>query len=181
MMTKQGSNSWTVRSTVLFDFELHTATGSSSHATTSVHHERSADGSIDITMRHQRDIRLLRRHIFKSHNHNPTSSARYGSSKTREPYILPRLVIDLDANDNQFVRQATEEDYAVKPKPPRRQPYEAKQLALHRRSIPHAFHANTIAAPDLLAYALLGNPNASPTSDNLVLRTQFKYLKLQPF
>lgn len=159
----------------------------SPHATTLDHYERPTDD--DIMMRRQRDISLLRRHVFKSHD--PTPSTRRGSTKSREPYILPRLVIDLDANDSQFVREATEEDYAVEPKPPRRRRFDgparemvkeqeqAQAFRLNRQS-PYAFHTRNITAPDLLAYALLGHPNASPRANNLALRKQFKYHNIYP-
>ena len=130
------------------------------------------------------DICLLRRHVFKSHYPIP-SLTRYASTPSREPYILPRLVIDLDANDSQFVREATEDDYAVPSKPRRRQRHDlgareesaGKEVQINPKT-PQAFHLCTATAPDLMQYALLGNPFASPKNNNAELRKVFSHYKV---
>lgn len=135
-------------------------------------------------MRRQRGICLLRRHVFKP-NYPVPSSARYASAKSREPYILPRLVIDLDANDNQFVREAKEEDYAVPDKPPRRERYVPKapeenvemEVELDHKT-PPALDLRAATAADLVQYALLGNPFAFRNDNNAQLRRIFDYLKV---
>jgi hypothetical protein len=56
---------------------------------------------------------------------------------------------------------------------------QGKEPQLDRPS-PYALDTQKVTAPDLLAYALLGNPNASPTAENLALRKQFKQQKIHP-
>ena len=104
--------------------------------------------------------------------------------------MLPRLAIDLDAHDNPYVRQATEDDYAVKPKPSRWQAWQPleptameKTLKKELKRDPPARYTldiQKITPPDLLAYALGGDPNASPTAQNLALRKQFRRQKVHP-
>ena len=110
---------------------------------------------------------------------------RFASAPSREPYILPRLVIDLDANDSQFVRQATEDDYAVPSKPPRRRHYNVDareenpedEGQIHPNA-PQAFNLCAATAPDLMKYALLGSPFASPKENNAELRKVFIHHKI---
>ena len=141
-------------------------------------------------MRTPQGICILR-HISRCQR-SILSYTRHGSSSSRQPYILPRLAIDLDAHDNPYVRPATEEDYAVNPKPSRHVPHE--QLLIHNAQMrkedtqtkdaqpnplkSFALNIRAITAPDLMAYALLGNPNAMPTSGNLALREQFQKQKV---
>ncbi len=86
------------------------------------------------------------------------------------------------------MRQATEEDYAVRPKPPRRKPY-GRAASIEQRhedvNLPKLkgtapLDIEAVTAPDLLSYALLGNPNAAPTPGNSLLRQQFHRLKVHP-
>jgi hypothetical protein len=94
-------------------------------------------------------------------------------------------VIDLDANDSQFVREATEDDYAVPSKPPRRHRYDPvaqgesaeKEVQINPKT-PQAFYLRAATAPDLMQYALLGNPFASPKDNNAELRKVFSHHKV---
>jgi hypothetical protein len=94
-------------------------------------------------------------------------------------------VIDLDANDSQFVREATEDDCAVPSKPRRRQRYDSgareesaeKEIQINPKT-PQAFHLRAATAPDLMQYALLGNPFASPKDNNAGLRKVFSHHKV---
>ena len=151
-------------------------------------HERPTD--IEIMLRPQWDVCVVRRHVLKSCTPN-LSFMRLASSKHREPYILPRLVIDLDANDSQFVREAKEEDYAVQDKPPRwrqRDETPLRDYALEKGlsgRVSSAINTHHITAPDLLLYALFGSPDSSSMSRNRSLGTQllqkqFRDYKIYP-
>ena len=98
-----------------------------------------------------------------------STGKRHVSSGSRETYILPRLVIDLDAADNPFVKRfedMTEEEQKISRPFPRRRPYNASNALdrttdKHESANPHHARANEVTAPDVLSYALLGDSNAS--------------------
>lgn len=103
--------------------------------------------------------------------------------------MLPRLVIDLDASDSKFVKKAEEvEQNALKSPGGKKQ---AKNLVKSRKHSFRkitvkegkpkiAFKTQTVTSPDLLHYALLGDPHASPSRENDTLRRIFKGRLIHP-
>ena len=137
----------------------------------------------NIIMRGQRDICLLCRHALKPSS--PFGIARRSASRKGEPYVLPRLIIDLDASDSKFVRKAEEleEDGQEAPNPraqvkPRKHRF--RKIAVKEDGPKIPFKPETITSPDLLQYALLGDRHVSPTHENDNLQRKFKERMLHP-
>jgi hypothetical protein len=139
-------------------------------------------------MRGQSSICLFCRHGFKTRN--PFSaSKRLASSRNHEPYVLPRLVIDLDAADNKLVKRyedMTEEDIeqlrAGQRKKSYKPPASGQREVLRKSQFKHqeALKTNSITPPDLLSYALLGDPNIAPNPRNSQLGRVLRKAGIQP-
>jgi hypothetical protein len=141
-------------------------------------------------MRGQKGICFLCRHAFELPC--PVSSTRrLASSRANEPYVLPRLVIDLDAADSKFVRRwedlVEEEENLAPPEQPnlrgRRESMKKKYGTVEegkmRPTVPLKILKTT--PPDLFSYALLGDPEATGTSKrNPQLRALFRSRMVQP-
>lgn len=142
-------------------------------------------------MRGQKGICILCRRAFELPR--PVSSTRrLASSRANEPYVLPRLVIDLDAADSKFVRRwedlvEEEEENLAPPEQPslrgRRESMKKKYGTVEegkmRPTVPLKILKTT--PPDLFSYALLGDPEATGTSKrNPQLRALFRSRMVQP-
>jgi len=116
-------------------------------------------------MRGQRDICLLCRHALRR-PHPSTSARRWLASPAAEPYVLPRAVIDLDAAESKFVRKFEDlpekerlEQLRVKEiKPKEKRPPKKKKQDFGFTHPKVALRVQTVTPPDLLQYALLGDP-----------------------
>jgi len=127
-------------------------------------------------MRLRQDAWIFGRHAIKFNtNPNPFKYFRLAHSQPVEPFILPRLAIDLDAADSKYVRQLEEQDVDNLPRPPYlekerleleehvRRYRENQRLPITTATEMRAhFSEHTINAPDLLFYALLGHPHLEP-------------------
>jgi hypothetical protein len=104
--------------------------------------------------------------------------------------MLPRLVIDLDAADSKVVRRLEdlEGDALESPEDPKAMPLSAGSMQKKHRSIeegeqkfrPQALKSLTTMPPDLLTYALLGDPIATRMRDEMQLRELFRSRGIQP-
>jgi len=127
-------------------------------------------------MRLRQDAWMFGRHAIKLNtNPNPFKYLRrLAHSQPVEPFVLPRLAIDLDAADSKYVRQLEEQDVDNLPRP-RYLGEERLELEEHIRryrenlKLPLTaterraqFSEHAINAPDLLFYALLGRPHLQP-------------------
>jgi hypothetical protein len=145
-------------------------------------------------MRGQKDICLFCQHALKP----PRSSAptrRCLSSRPYEPYVLPRVIIDLDAADSKFVRRLEdlpkherESQLRIRKTWPRRQdePVRRQSYILTEDWDPEVVPLTTVylkthavTSPDLLQYALLGEPSTQSTGAHY-LRNIFKRRMLPP-
>jgi hypothetical protein len=121
------------------------------------------------TMRGQRDICLLCRHALK--RPPPSASARrWLSSPADEPYVLPRVVIDLDDADSKFVRKLEDmpekqrlkqlgvETIKVKNPNFKRIQMLKRQRGFDQLNPKISLKTQGITPTDLLQYALLGDP-----------------------
>lgn len=140
-------------------------------------------------MRGQKGVCLLCRHVLESQQ-NTNVTKRFRSSLAKEPYVLPRLVIDLDAADSKLVRKL---DDLEEDTPEPLENLKAKQHRLYEemkkgdRKFKQKVPLKTLntTPPDLLFYALLGDPIASQTKKtpqlrNSQLRTLFRSRMIQP-
>lgn len=140
-------------------------------------------------MRGQKGVCLLCRHALESRQ-SINVTKRFRSSRAKEPYVLPRLVIDLDAADCKLVRKLEdlEEDTPEplgNPKAKQRRLYEEMKKeygTIGDRKFKEKVPLKTLNTmpPDLLFYALLGDPIASRTKKNAQLRTLFRSRMIQP-
>jgi hypothetical protein len=141
------------------------------------------------SMRGQKGVCLLCRHVLESQQ-NTNVTKRFRSSLAKEPYVLPRLVIDLDAADSKLVRKL---DDLEEDTPEPLENLKAKQRHLYEeikkgdRTFKEKVPLKTLntTPPDLLFYALLGDPIASQTKKtpqlrNPQLRTLFRSRMIQP-
>ncbi|KAF4633229.1 hypothetical protein G7Y89_g4893 [Cudoniella acicularis] len=145
-------------------------------------------------MRRQRAICLFCRHTLNSQSRNASVStpfaARRWLAQSSEPYILSRLVIDLDAVDNEQVqkfedmpKEEQENQLGLTP-PAQRIPSETKiEPPAQEAVLP--LRAIRPEPPDLLSYALLGDPVLSMepqknTPRNINLQQLFKSRMIQP-
>ncbi|KAE9367976.1 hypothetical protein N431DRAFT_429246 [Stipitochalara longipes BDJ] len=141
-------------------------------------------------MRGQKGICLLCRHTLEFRWTIPARK-RLASSRANEPYVLPRLVIDLDAADSKLVRRwedlADEEKDPTPPKQPNlrgrpesmKKKYGTVEKGRVRPTVPLKTLKTTPA--DLLSYALLGDPIASRANTrDPQLRTLFRSRMVQP-
>jgi hypothetical protein len=152
-------------------------------------------------MRGQRDMCLLCRYGLKPISKTFTKATQSANAKrlassrarSREPYVLPRLVIDLDAADNKLVKRfedteedvidASSQDEYVQVKRVRsseRAHGHQEGRVQTRKKTPQSLRTMTVTPPDFLSYALQGDPNAFPTAKNRLLRTLFKYKAVHP-
>lgn len=133
-------------------------------------------------MRGTRDMCLFCRHAFSLRS-SPRAVKRFASQRHREPYVLPRLVIDLDAADNKYVRKVEElEDW----QPARTHSPGYKASRQDRRRLIHEgrplpLKLAQVTPPDLLTYALMGDPEPSGASSRTTrtLRGIFRYHKVE--
>jgi len=138
-------------------------------------------------MRGQKGICLFCRHALKLHPSIPTTK-RLASSRSNEPFILPRLVIDLDAADSKFVRRWEDIVLEENPAPPEeptvrgyRQSMEKKKKDGTVNLLPTSSLKTLITMPpDLLNYALLGDPIATTSIWYPQVRKLFQSRMIQP-
>lgn len=130
-------------------------------------------------------------------------SARRYSSLKHEPYILPRIVIDLDARNSKFVRKLEEpeneiielDDADKKKLRLKKQWLESRAWpARHRQrtdatpirkyftrkpaTVMHNFET-TVTAPDILSYVLRGGPLETERLTPSAKTTEFHHLRLR--
>ncbi|KAF8859018.1 hypothetical protein BDZ45DRAFT_742832 [Acephala macrosclerotiorum] len=134
-------------------------------------------------MRRNRGICLFCRHTLSLRS-SPRAAKRFASDSQREPYVLPRLVIDLDAADSKYVRQAEEDELKEwrpeSPKNPQTSPRSTpdwKQVRILRRD-PRGLSTIQVTPPDLLTFALLGDPSRGWGPKTQYLRSIYRYLQL---
>ncbi len=122
-------------------------------------------------MRSQRDICLLCRHVLQSRTRFLPPVRFISSPRNFEPYVLPRLVIDLDAADSKYVR--TVDDVPEQQLPPLRV---VRSGSVYKRNGTRKLHDPRPKVPlrilgvnpvDLWSYALLGMCHSSPISENV--------------
>ena len=138
-------------------------------------------------MRGQKGICLFCRHALKLHPSIPTTK-RLASSRSNEPFILPRLVIDLDAADSKLVRRWEDIVLEENPAPPEeptvrgyRQSMEKKKKDGTVNLLPTSSLKTLITMPpDLLNYALLGDPIATTSIWYPQVRKLFQSRMIQP-
>jgi len=136
-------------------------------------------------MRGQKGICLLCRHTLKLHSSIP-STKRLASSRSNEPFILPRLVIDLDATDSKLVRRWEDIEIEEDPAPPEQPTVRGDRESMKekagtdelRRTVP--LKTLITMPPDLLNYALLGDPMATTSRRYPQLRKLFQSRMIQP-
>lgn len=136
-------------------------------------------------MRGNGGIYLFCRHDLSLRS-SPRSARRLASDIQREPYVLPRLVIDLDAADSKYVRQAEESElkdwhprFSMKPQTsPRSIPNWNKRTILKKDR--RGLSTIQVTPPDLLTFALLGDPSGRWDPKTQYLRSIYRYLKLDP-
>ncbi|PMD40883.1 hypothetical protein L207DRAFT_512316 [Hyaloscypha variabilis F] len=141
-------------------------------------------------MRGQKGICLLCRYTLKLRGSIPIRK-RLASSRANEPYVLPRLVIDLDAADSKIVRKwedlPEEEKNPAPPKQPslrgRLESMKKKYGTLEKGKVRPVVPLKTLQTTpaDLLAYALLGDPIATRANTmNPQFRMLFRSRMVQP-
>ncbi|CZR67196.1 uncharacterized protein PAC_17095 [Phialocephala subalpina] len=136
-------------------------------------------------MRGNGGICLFCRHTLSLRS-SSRAAKRFASDSQREPYVLPRLVIDLDAADSKYVRQAEEDELKewqpdsskIPKKPPRSIP-DWKKGTIMRRD-PNGLSTIQVTPPDLLTFALLGDPSGGWDPKTQYLRGIYRYRKIVP-
>lgn len=136
-------------------------------------------------MRGQKEICLICRHALKLRSSIP-STKRLASSRSNEPFILPRLVIDLDAAESKLVRRwediELEEDPASPVQPTVRGDRESMKEKHGTPKLRPTVPLKTLITmpPDLLNYALLGDPVATTSRSYPQVRKLFQSRMIQP-
>ncbi|KAE8447125.1 hypothetical protein EG329_011109 [Mollisiaceae sp. DMI_Dod_QoI] len=130
-------------------------------------------------MRGNKGTCLLCRHALGLRSF-PRDPKRFASTHHPEPYVLPRLVIDLDAADSKYVRKAEEleEWYPASSK----RPFPPRDPPLVRRPIgqsPLPFKTKNVTPPDLLTFALMGDPSRVWDLNTQYLRNIYRYRRIQ--
>jgi hypothetical protein len=145
-------------------------------------------------MRGARDVCLLCRHAFKPRAAF-TASRRSASTRNEEPYVLPRLVIDLDAADSEFVRR-----YEDMVKDQEKENAEASvqqeatgifrvptldKTSRGRRKLQQvrpkvALKTFNVIPPDLLSYSLLGEQTVSKDGTVAYFGKLLNFKMIQP-
>jgi hypothetical protein len=135
-------------------------------------------------MRGRKDICLLCRHRSRIPNTQKFTKG-YASIRKKDPYILPRFVIDLDANDSKYVRRAED----LEPNVPseakwtdrfrRRSHQKGKDDEREKRSLHRVqlmgwdsngpFRTRITTALDIFGYALQGDPPSTRSSESSTL------------
>jgi hypothetical protein len=106
-------------------------------------------------MKGQQSIRLLYREVSSS-RYGSHLCRQYSSKRTREPYVLSRLVIDLDAADSKFVKRVEDVETGQQEFTVERQ--ESNRTEIPTKSVHHRpFNIWRITPHDLLSYAFLGD------------------------
>lgn len=135
-------------------------------------------------MRGQKEICLICRHALRLRSSIP-STKRLASSRSNEPFILPRLVIDLDAADSELVQRwediELEEDQAPLEQPTVRGDRESMKEKNGTHELRPTVPLKTLITmpPDLLNYALLGDPMATTSRRYPQLRKLFQSRMIQ--
>lgn len=141
-------------------------------------------------MRGPRDLDSWCRHTLKISNSLP-SAKRYVSSRQYEPYILPRLVIDLDAYDSRYVRKVEDLEPHIPDKNSSKHGALERNFHKDKKSwrriqiIPGdnegPFNTRTTTSPDILRYALQGDPFTPGSFQKLsALRGVFEERQIHP-
>jgi hypothetical protein len=147
-------------------------------------------------MRGRKDICLLCRHTSRITNTQRFTKG-YASIRKKEPYILPRLVIDLDANDSKYVRRAedlepnvpSEENHTdrfrrsshQKGKGDEREKRSFRRVQLMGRDNNGPFRTRITTALDIFGYALQGDPLSTRSSGSPTLREIFEERRIHTF
>ncbi|KUJ07140.1 uncharacterized protein LY89DRAFT_691943 [Mollisia scopiformis] len=131
-------------------------------------------------MRGSENICLFCRHALSLRS-SARSAKRFASTRQREPYVLPRLVIDLDAADSKYVRKIEELDewYPASSTKPHASASADKGERRKYQQIHFPLKTIQVTPPDLLTFALMGDPGPwNRKTQNL--RNIFRYRKIQP-
>jgi hypothetical protein len=138
-------------------------------------------------MRGQKGICLFCRHALKLRPSIPFTK-RLASSRSNEPFILPRLVIDLDAADSKLVRRWEDIVLEENPAPPKEPTVRGYRQSMEKKKKDGKFKLLPISPlktlitmpPDLLNYALLGDPTATRSIRYPQARKLFQSRMIQP-
>lgn len=128
-------------------------------------------------MRGQRGVCLLCRNILVARP-RAGDSRLFASSRNREPYVLSRLVIDLDAADSKFVKRV--EDLEVE----QEEDVTTRNISSHTKSSEGKpprwiLNAYRLTPHDLLSYTFLGDINPEDRKHE-ELRTVLKHNDVYP-